>query len=559
MMAVNPDILSALMVNPVTTEGALPCRVLCIASFSGREETKFQQFTLDPADPAKALAFFDVKIDLRGIFPGTDAIYSIRQLSDFQPDTLLTRLPVMVQGLELRDQLQQSESIDPDTLDQVFEFLQRYDPDFIGRSNVGTEECEDDFGGIPTDFLYTDLERCLCSLLDQVLHYPLFQTVEASWRQVYELARLIKGHTSGAVELLDANAHALQEDLCQQGDLTSSVLFDRIYSHEFGQFGGQPFNYIAVDYPVTRSEQDLNVLESLARLGHGAHAAVGVPAKPQLLSFDRYEQMLGQNMREWCASSRFLAYKNLAELEASRYLYLMLPRQVLRSPYKGRFSYLSYQEKQTPEGSELLWGSAIYSLAANILFAFEQQKSFTLLTGPEWGRERLFAPYIDPVAGMALSPAEINFPPSLIADLADQGIVAMSTLAEEKSSCFTLLHSFHALTYDDENVPPDSQLPYLLTICRIAHMMKVVFREQIGTLDDPEALRQKLERWLKAFVVDLEAPAEEVMMKKPFRAASVRMEQSASGVGMRVELTPHLRFMNQPFSLSLDLILQEAG
>lgn len=549
-MAVNPDILSALMVSPVSDEGSLPCRVLCIAHFSGRTNSDFQQYSIDPAEPEKAMSFFKTQVDLSDIFPGYEP-YPIRSLNDFSPAVLLKQLPVLREALTLRELLQSelTES-DDDIHRKVCVFLHRY-----GYREADGMALED----TPVDFLYTDLEQLLSDLLDQVLHHSAFQALEACWRQIFALCAVVRVAKSSRVELLDACHKNLEEDLTQQGYLRDSVLFDRIYSHEFGQFGGQPYNLITVDYSACRSEQDLKLMESLAKLGHAAHAAVVLPVRPQLLSFEHYEDLLGQSIGEWCSSARFLPFKHLAELEASRYLFLTMPRQVLRSPYKGRFDDLLYKESQGADGEGLLWGSAIYSLAANVIMAFEQQQAFTLMTGSEWGRERLLEPYQDPIAGMNLSPVEIDFPPSLIADLADHGIIAMSSLPEEQSSCFTQLHSLHAFVNDEASTPPDNQLPYLLTICRIAHMMKVIFREQIGTLDEPEALREKLERWLRNFVVDLEAPAEEVMMKKPFREAVVKMDQTIDGVAMSVHLVPHLRYMNQKFQLSLDLILLETS
>ncbi|MFG1491019.1 type VI secretion system contractile sheath large subunit, partial [Oceanospirillum sp. HFRX-1_2] len=288
-----------------------------------------------------------------------------------------------------------------------------------------------------------------------------------------------------------------------------------------------------------------------------AHLPVVLPVSPGFIGFNGYDQLLGQSLNEWFENPRFQPLHHLAERPQSRYLFMVMPYQVVRAPYSGDFSGLFFQEQLDAEGLSLLWGSSCYSLAAAVLNTFDQQSSFSQMTGSDFGRELLHKPWQDPLADLELSPLEVELPASLITDLSRHGFCVLSALPEENSSYFAQLNSFHQLALDDGQLVPDAQLPFLLTVCRIAHMMKRVFREQIGSIDEPEQLRQKLEQWLKNFVVDLEAPALDVMMKKPFRQADVILRKS-EGCLMEVRLQPHLRFMDERFQLSLDLILQEA-
>ncbi|OPX56899.1 type VI secretion protein, EvpB/VC_A0108 family [Oceanospirillum multiglobuliferum] len=569
-MSLAPELLSALMINPSENEADLPCKILCLGHYSGRKVTALQPLTLDCAMPERTLASLAIEIDFSPLFPDWQQPYTIQCLEDFNPDRLLINIPALAQGIQLRDdwlfcdELRRSE-----ISEKVAQYLLNYQHEL---ENVDDPESV----GTYQEFLFADLEQLLCNLLDQVLHYPPLQQLEACWRQLYALAASSRHHKASTVVILDCDRSLLEDELLGHGNLQDSNLFDHVYSHELGQYGGQPYTYIACDFALTRSEQDLDLLAKLALLGQAAHLPIGVPVQPHFLAVERYDQLLNENISEWFTSPRLLKLRNLCQHSSSRYLFMLMPRMVLRSPYKGLYQHLNYQEKTDTSGHHLLWGYAIYSLAANILNAFEQQKAFTLLTGSEWGQERLCQPYIDPIDDIKIAPLEIDFPVSLIADLADQGITVLSPLSEQKSHFFAQLNSLHTLA-DSKDVSPDNQLPYLLTLSRIAHMLKMRVREQIGSLDDPQALKQKLERWLKAFVVDLEAPAQEVMMKKPFRAVHVSFEEISQQSPMQkidagplvyagqlremalsIQFVPHLRYLNQQFSLSLELMLKES-
>lgn len=540
------NLMASLMIKPQEPEAQLPCRVLFVGAYSGNhsladDSLLFRQIALNRVKPEQAMAELGCAINFTKLMPEWRETYRIRTLDDFHPSVLIRRSPVLSRGVTLRDQLLADSEPSLALLEEARDFLDSY-------SDLDRDQLSD-------DFLYADLEVCLGELLSRVLHYPAFTELESLWRQVFALCACVRYHKASEIVLLNTSKEALAEDL--SGEMIRSELYERVYSHEFGQFGGQPFNLMVVDFDIVNTEQDLALLEMLSDIGRSAHLPVVLPVSPGFIGFNGYDQLLGQSLNEWFENPRFQPLHHLAERPQSRYLFMVMPYQVVRAPYSGDFSGLFFQEQLDAEGLSLLWGSSCYSLAAAVLNTFDQQSSFSQMTGSDFGRELLHKPWQDPLADLELSPLEVELPASLITDLSRHGFCVLSALPEENSSYFAQLNSFHQLALDDGQLVPDAQLPFLLTVCRIAHMMKRVFREQIGSIDEPEQLRQKLEQWLKNFVVDLEAPALDVMMKKPFRQADVILRKS-EGCLMEVRLQPHLRFMDERFQLSLDLILQEA-
>ncbi|WP_417594949.1 type VI secretion system contractile sheath domain-containing protein [Oceanospirillum sp.] len=536
-------LIASLMIRPQEQEAQLPCRVLFAGAYAGNvqnDELIFRQIRLNLQKPEQAMHELGCAVDFSEVMPEWREPYEIRTLEDFHPSALIQRSPLLSYAVNLRDQLLADISPSESLLAEAKDFLERYSPLEPAQQT--------------DDFLYADLEVCLTDLLSQLLHCPAFTQLESLWRQLYALCESVRYHKASDIVLLNCSKADLVDDLA--GEMIRSELYERVYSREFGQFGGQPFNMLVVDFYMEQTEQDLSLLQTLSDVGCSAHLPVVAPVSPHFIGFNGYEQLLGQSLDEWFENPRFMPLHRLAEQPRSRYLFLVLPDQVTRAPYHGSFSGFFFQEQVDADGCSLLWGSSCYSLAATVLNTFDNQSSFSQMTGSFYGRELLHKPWQDPMADMMLSPLEVDLPTSLVTDLSRHGFCVLSALPEENSSYFPQLNSLHQLALSSDKAVPDAQLPYLLTICRVAHMMKRVFREQIGSMDEPEQLRQKLEQWLKSFVVDLESPALDVMMKKPFRQADVILRR-AEGCLMEVRLQPHLRYMDERFQLSLDLILQE--
>lgn len=60
-----------------------------------------------------------------------------------------------------------------------------------------------------------------------------------------------------------------------------------------------------------------------------------------------------------------------------------------------------------------------------------------------------------------------------------------------------------------------TQLPYMFIINRLAHYIKVLQREQIGSWKERQDLERELNGWLRQFVADQENPPAEVRSRVP--------------------------------------------
>ena len=68
-----------------------------------------------------------------------------------------------------------------------------------------------------------------------------------------------------------------------------------------------------------------------------------------------------------------------------------------------------------------------------------------------------------------------------------------------------------------------TQLPYLFIINRLAHYIKVLQREQLGSWKERSDLERELNTWIRQYVADQENPPADVRSRKPLRAAKVEV------------------------------------
>jgi type VI secretion system protein ImpC len=89
---------------------------------------------------------------------------------------------------------------------------------------------------------------------------------------------------------------------------------------------------------------------------------------------------------------------------------------------------------------------------------------------------------------------------------------------------------------------------------RLAHYVKVLQREQIGTWKERSDLQRELNNWIRQYVADMESPAPDVRSRRPLRQAQVKVEDVEGQPGWyrcSLMVRPHFKYMGAAFTLSL--------
>lgn len=92
------------------------------------------------------------------------------------------------------------------------------------------------------------IDELLSQQLNELMHAPDFQALEASWRGLHYLVQNTETGTMLKIRLLNATKKEITTDLEKATEFDQSQLFKAIYEEEYGTFGGNPFSVLIGDY-----------------------------------------------------------------------------------------------------------------------------------------------------------------------------------------------------------------------------------------------------------------------------------------------------------------------
>jgi type VI secretion system protein ImpC len=379
------------------------------------------------------------------------------------------------------------------------------------------------------------IDALLSNQLNEVMHAPEYQKLEASWRGLRYL--LDKSETSDKLKIrvLNASKKELQRDLDRAPEFDQSALFKKVYEEEYGVFGGAPFAALVGDYEFGKHPQDMELLGKISNVAAAAHAPFLTAASPDLLSLENFSQ-LGQprDLSKIFDTTEYVKWKSFRQSEDSRYVGLALPHILMRLPY-GRdtnpVEAFGYEERvDGSDHSKYLWGNAAYALATRLTNAFAQFGWCAAIRGVEGGGLVEGLPshtFRTDEGDVALKcPTEIAITDRREKELADQGLVPLvHCKGTDYAAFFSVQSAQKPKLYDKDSANASArlstQLPYILAVSRFAHYLKSMMRDKIGSFMSRSQCETFLNNWIRNYTIaDDDAPAA-VKAKNPLREARI--------------------------------------
>ena len=118
-----------------------------------------------------------------------------------------------------------------------------------------------------------EIDQLISEQLNEILHHPEFQKLEASWRGLHYLVHEHRDrHAASRCACCNVTKKELLKDLEQATEFDQSALFKKVYEEEYGTFGGHPFGLLVGDYEFGRHPQDMALLEKISNVAAAAHA-----------------------------------------------------------------------------------------------------------------------------------------------------------------------------------------------------------------------------------------------------------------------------------------------
>src|SRR6516162_4257201 len=378
------------------------------------------------------------------------------------------------------------------------------------------------------------------------MHHPNFQKMEGTWRGLHYLVMNSETSAQLKIRMFNVSKRELFKDVDKAVEFDQSQIFKKLYENEFGSPGGEPYGALIGDYEFTNHPEDVELLGRMSNVAAAAFCPFIAAASPKVFGFEEWTELSKpRDLEKIFESVEYAKWRSFRESEDARFVTLAMPRVLARLPYGANtkpVEEFDFEEveldatgraKTTPHG-HYTWMNAAFVYGTKLTDAFAKYGWCTAIRGAEGGGkvEGLPAHVFTSDDGDPdlKCPAEIGITDRREAELSKLGFLP---LCHYKNTDYAVF--FGAQTtqqpkkYDrpeaTANAAISARLPYMMATSRIAHYLKVMARDKIGSFMEASDCEAWLNRWINNYVNSNESAGQEMKARFPLREARVEVRE----------------------------------
>lgn len=376
--------------------------------------------------------------------------------------------------------------------------------------------------------------------LAAIMHHPDFAKLEGSWRGLHHLVMNTETSKQLKLKVLNIPKKELYRDLDKAVEFDQSQMFKKIYESEFGMPGGEPYSALVGDYEFTNHPDDIDLLEKMSGVAASAHCPFVSAASPGLFGFEEWTELSKpRDIEKIFMAKEYTKWNSFRDSPDSRFVSLVMPRVLARLPYGAEtkpideFDYEEVSDGSVPHDN-YCWMNAAYVMGAQMTAAFAQTGWCTAIRGVENGGKVEGLPshtFTSDDGDTDLKcPTEVGITDRREAELSKEGFLPLCHFKNTDYAVF-----FGAQTtqrpkkYDKPdataNAAISARLPYIMASSRIAHFLKCIARDKIGSFMERSDMEDFLKRWIANYVLADEKPSAEMKAKYPLAEADISVEE----------------------------------
>lgn len=428
------------------------------------------------------------------------------------------------------------------------------------------------------------IDELINDQLNRIIHNKNFQKLEASWRGLWHLVNQADGKRDIKIRYLDISWSEVVRDIERSLDFDQSQLFHKIYSAEYGSPGGEPYGVIIGDYEISHKRSaahpydDIATLNGIAEISAAAFAPFIAAASSEFFGLDSFATLgLPLNLQSIFSQVEYTQWRTLRSKNDSRFVGLTLPRILMRDQYRtqpGSYKGIYFYEKNEDDnGESYLWGNACYAMAGILIREFANVGWFGHIRGVP--RDQLgggilsnfsHASFATDSHQLITKPlSEVLITDTLERELSNIGFIPLCHCYDTPFSAFYSNQSIQLpskVGSGDVNAKLSSMLQHVLCASRVAHYIKVMIRDKIGSFISAEECEHFLTKWLFKYTTGREDLEWDEQARYPLREASVKVSEHPDKPGQYlcvIQLAPHYQLDNMVSELELVTELVQTG
>lgn len=427
------------------------------------------------------------------------------------------------------------------------------------------------------------IDDAMSRQLSAVLHADKFKQLEGSWRGLHHLVSKSECGSDLKIRVMNISKKELTRDLEKAVEFDQSQIFKKIYESEFGTAGGEPYAALIGDFEFSSHPDDISLLSKMSNVAAAGFCPFISAASPKMFGFDSFTELSKpRDLEKIFDSAEYIQWRSFRDSEDSRFVTLTMPRVLARSPY-GRntkpieaFNFEEIEPGQdgrarAAEHDDYCWMNAAYAMGTTITRAFAEYGWCTTIRGAEGGGKVEGLPthtfISDDGDADQKCPTEIGITDRREAELSKLGFLP---LCHYKNTDYAVFFGAQTTQRPKKYGDPDAtanaaisaRLPYIMATSRIAHFLKVMARDKVGSFMEAEDAQRWLNEWINQYVNSSPGASAEMKARFPLAEAKIEVKEVPGQPGVYSAVAwmrPWLQMEELTASLRLVANIPKAG
>lgn len=380
-----------------------------------------------------------------------------------------------------------------------------------------------------------------------IMHAPEFLKLEGAWRGVHYMINNTTPEPGLKFRLFNADKAEVYKDLTKNIEFDQSELFKKLYEDEFGTPGGEPYGVLVGDYEFENTPKDVEMLTKISEVCAAAFCPFVSSASEKLLGFESWEELSKpKDLVKITQAAEYSKWRAFRETEDSRFVTLAMPRVLARVPYGSAtnntidgfdFEEIELDSKgkaKKVRHDHYCWMNAAYVLTTRMANSFSEYGWPTAIRGAEAGGKITGLPShtfkTDDGDEDAVCPTEVAITDRREAELANIGLMPLSHYKNTDYAVFFGAQTVNkAKNLSDPkakaNAEISAKLPCILVTSRIAHYLKVIARDKVGSMMEINEIQKWLNQWIGDYINTNPLSAPSMRYKYPLAEAKIEVQE----------------------------------